>query len=71
MAKYNQNAKCPKCGHKEVIDSYYEKDEPIWGDGDLNRFERPVIKRTCQNCNFYWFELPLDYTENETEANDG
>ncbi|MCK9370304.1 hypothetical protein M0R04_10390 [Candidatus Dojkabacteria bacterium] len=46
---YNKNTKCPKCGGIEISTKYVEH-EILGGQ----------IKRVCFDCQFAWYEEPLD-----------
>lgn len=50
MEKYNEKAKCPKCGY-DFISVIYEK-LSFGSDGTL--------KRECQRCGYSYYEMPLD-----------
>jgi len=51
MKPYNPYAKSPKCGKNDIKDDY-------------NNFgfiyDDEKITRICNNCGYYWLELPLD-----------
>lgn len=50
--KYQKNTRCDKCGCTSVSTKYEEHE----------RFGEQM-KRVCGNCNYTWFEEPLDKEE--------
>jgi len=64
MNKYDQRAKCVKCGCGDVGAQYHEDTgrgchygNPCFGYG-VCAYKH--ILRHCRNCHFEWVELPLD-----------
>ena len=58
MRKYGKHNRCPKCGDQGAT-SLYEPNSLKNGIIVLN--ER--IRRTCKNCEYIWYETPIDIKE--------
>ena len=67
MDKYTRLRKCIKCGNGTRIIDLNTIDE--FREFIHKSETRERIKRTCPNCNYHWYELPLD--SDETEVKDG
>lgn len=57
MKRYDPNARCPKCGGRNIGSRYAEH---------LDRVRdtiKKTIKRVCARCLYEWEEAPLDATD--------
>lgn len=62
MNKYNQKAKCPKCGCEIILAKYIKN-----LDGSKYKEYKDIMIRSCSLCGYSWEELPLDYDGEEDE----
>ena len=73
MNKYLKNRKCTKCGNVGTTDVHsYEiigmDNVSLWAMPSFEYdYDKPHIKRTCNNCEYSWWELPLDFEEVKNE----
>lgn len=64
MDIYQRDKSCPKCGTKPVFSYFVAADSHGGSIFDTDsKCDRHRIKRTCENCRFHWYELPLDSPE--------
>ncbi len=64
MIEYNETETRPKCGGKDIADTYY-------GNGkykDREMVETSHIERHCRRCQYEWSVLLLDYKEEVLNA---
>jgi len=60
MNRYNPNAKCPACGDEKILASFRKKGSYDYeASSSYIKHQMDVIRRTCNNCGYYWDELPL------------
>lgn len=67
MKKYDNNAKCKKCGHGGIDDEHirYSPARLAWADYPTKEKVKFTeihehILRTCRNCGYSWRESPVD-----------
>ena len=53
---FNPDAKCPKCGQKNVSVQYIPKEGRCYIDGRLTWAEHEFHQRHCRDCGFEWRE---------------
>ena len=64
MEKYNKKRKCFKCGHDVITDKFLRKGKQYFhlveNTSKWITAEEEMIERTCRNCGYQFFELPLN-----------
>jgi transcription elongation factor Elf1 len=64
IRKYNKDCKCFKCGHNDISDTFLVKGKYYFLlDGNSRKWipaEEEMIERTCRNCGYQFYELPLN-----------
>lgn len=61
MNIYGTTKKCPKCGNNNFHDQFEENVVAVVNKQALCGISgHEAIVRTCSNCGFVFFELPLD-----------
>lgn len=67
MQKYNRKCKCFKCGHDNISDNFLREGKQYFLLIENTRkwisTEEEMIERTCRNCGYQFFELPLNEGE--------
>lgn len=58
--KYNKTCPCPACGEVGTTDKYCIKNQYSLSE-DIADWPENWIKRICNNCGCWWFELPFNY----------
>jgi len=62
LEPYNKKAKCPKCGEtpedKYLTEAYFASLGLANSSYYIEYLHK--IKRYCPNCDYFWFEEPLD-----------
>ncbi|HUT15395.1 MAG TPA: hypothetical protein VMY98_04030 [Anaerolineae bacterium] len=66
MERYSKDRPCPKCGcgslsgtgivRTQHEDVWVHEEGKSWVVGKM----KEMMKRTCLNCGYNWYELPLD-----------
>lgn len=66
LKPFDPDASCPKCGHR-VVGIAYCRHPKVFSDCDhLIHYGARIgehMHRTCKQCGYVWFELPLDSIE--------
>lgn len=68
MEKYNKTVKCDKCSSNQINDEFLPEGKCHFRLSGNSKFwetaEFDMMKRTCNNCGYEFYELPLDSKEN-------
>ena len=63
MRNYSHDTPCPKCGQKDISNSFVHEGGRI--DNTIGGYKRglaehDLIARYCRNCGYRWEELPIE-----------
>lgn len=61
---YRTDSTCKKCGHKDIVATYCEKEWPYSEHAPGTKGGH--IHRHCCSCGHKWLELPLDWDDTHT-----
>lgn len=59
LRPFNENSRCPKCGHRFTVDRFEPASEMNFFGHSFGHTE-DHISRTCKRCQYAWKEAPLD-----------
>ena len=66
LPRFELKRPCPKCSHDVTEMLFFNARDTLPGWGDKTPHER--IAKKCKRCNYVWNELPLDYEDDDAEA---